>query len=187
MTNTSSAGTNVTYGKETFFTGDLATGILFNSDPLKVSTNFLNKTVSHNGGLEFVYDYSPDVTFEYSYASTSDIYYYKLENYSNKNIRVNYGYEELYDNNFTLSFNYERLQHLDTKKFSHTDSFFLKLGRIQQEDYEFALSLDALQDYKVRSHYLTKLGEYDLKVGSNYNFISEIPEYGAMIEISKKH
>ena len=99
----------------------------------------------------------------------------------------NYGYEELYDNNFTLSFNYERLQHLDTEKFSHTDSFFLKLGRIQQEDYEFALSLDALQDYKVRSHYLTKLGEYDLKVGSNYNFISEIPEYGAMIEISKKH
>ena len=187
MTNTSSAGTNVTYGKETFFTGDVATGILFNSDPLKVSTNFLNKTVSHNGGLEFVYDYSPDVTFEYSYASTSDIYYYKLANYSNKNIRVNYGYEELYDNNFTLSFNYERLQHLDTKKFSHTDSFFLKLGRIQQEDYEFALSLDALQDYKVRSHYLAKLGEYDLKVGSNYNFISEIPEYGAMIEISKKH
>ena len=187
MTNTSSAGTNVTYGKETFFTGDVATGILFNSDPLKVSTNFLNKTVSHNGGLEFVYDYSPDVTFEYSYASTSDIYYYKLANYSNKNIRVNYGYEELYDNNFTLSFNYERLQHLDTEKFSHTDSFFLKLGRIQQEDYEFALSLDALQDYKVRSHYLAKLGEYDLKVGSNYNFISEIPEYGAMIEISKKH
>ena len=104
--------------------------------------------------------------------------------YKNKNIRVNYGYEELYDNNFTLSFNYERLQHLDTEKFSHSDSFFLKLGRIKEEDYEFTFSLDALQDYKLSSHYSTQLNEFDLKIESNYNFMSENPEYGAMLQIS---
>ncbi len=183
MTNASSSATNVIYGKQTFVTGDVATGFLFNSDPIKKT----DITISHNGGLEFVYDYSPDITFEYTYAGDSNAEYYKVENYSQKNIRANYGFEEIYKNNFTFSANYERLQHLDSNKFSHTDSFFIKVGHIKEEDYEFALSLDALQDYKVRSHYSTTLGKFDLKIGSNYNFMSQAPEYGAMLEISNKH
>ena len=35
MTNVSSGATNVIYGSETFAAGDLATGILFNTDPFK--------------------------------------------------------------------------------------------------------------------------------------------------------
>ena len=180
MTNASSSGTNVVYGKESFFIGDLAAGILFNSDPYK----YANSIISHNGGLEFVYDISPDINFHYSYADSSETNLYKVKKYSQKNIRMNYGFEEIYDNNFTISLNYERLQHLESAKFSHTDSFFLKVGRIKQEDYEFALSLDALQDYKVSTHYLAQLGEFDLKMESNYNFISETPDYGALIEVS---
>jgi len=182
MTNTSSAATNVIYEKQTLVTGDLSTGILFNSDPYKYG----NSIISHNGGLEFVYNYSPDTTFKYSYADSSDTHFYRVENYSQKNVRLNYGFEEIYDNNFTISLNYERLQHLDhpSDKFSHSDSFFLKVGRIKEEDYEFALTLDALQDYKVNSHYSTQIGKFDLKMRSNYNFMSETPEYGALFEIS---
>ena len=66
--------------------------------------------MSHNGGLEFVYDYSPDITFEYSYAGSSNAQQYTVEKYSQKNIRANYGYENVYNNNFTLSLNYERFQ-----------------------------------------------------------------------------
>ena len=182
MTNASSGGTNVIYGKETFFTGDLATGVLFNSDPIKYPDGIM----SHNGGLEFVYDYSPDITFDYSYAGSTKTESYKIEKYSQKNIRVNYGFESYYNNNFTLSTNYERLQHLDSDKFSHSDSFFVKVGRIKEEDYEFAFRLDALQDYKVSSHYSTQLGEFDFKISSNYNFMSEIPDHGASLEISSK-
>ena len=180
MTNSSSAGTNVIYEKETFFTGDLATGVLFNSDPVKYG----NKIISNNGGLEFVYDYSPDITFEYSYAGSSKNELYNVEKYSKKNIRANYGIETVYQNNFTISINYETLQHLDSNKYSNTDSFFLKVGRIKEEDYEFDLSFDALQDYKVSTYYLTKLDKFDLKIESNYNFISVVPEYGVILEIS---
>ena len=110
----------------------------------------------------------------------------KYHYHSQKNIRLNYGFEEVYENNITISLNYERLQHLDHPgdKFSHSDSFFFKVGRTKEEDYEFALSLDALQDYEVSSHYSTQIGNFDLKMGSNYNFMSETPEYGAMFEIS---
>ena len=106
-------------------------------------------------------------------------------------MRFSYGIEEVYENNLTLSFNYERLQHLDSFNYdynenSHTDSFFLKIGRVKKEDYDFALSFDALQDYKLNSHYSKKLGVFDLDIDANYNFTSVVPEYGALVQISNK-
>jgi len=182
LTNISSKATNVIYEDETFLTGDLAAGILFNSDPIKIPEGIFR----HNGGLEFVYDYSPDIDFEYSYAGSSNTQIYEVEKYSQKNIRANYGYEALYNNKFTLSLNYERLQHLDSNKFSHTDSLFVKVGRVKEDDYEFAFNIDALQDYKINNYYLINLGGFDLKISSNYNFMSEIPDHGASLEISSK-
>ena len=187
MTNASSGATNVIYGSEKFVTSDLATGILFNLDPIQ----YKNKSVSHNGGLELVYDYSPDVVIDYTYSDSSSSELYKIEKYSQKNMRFSYGIEEVYENNLTLSFNYERLQHLDSFNYdynenSHTDSFFLKIGRVKKEDYDFALSFDALQDYKLNSHYSKKLGVFDLDIDANYNFTSVVPEYGALVQISNK-
>ena len=43
--------------------------------------------------------------------------------YSEKNIRGNIGLEAIYNNGMTLSLNYERFQHIDNHRYSHTDSF----------------------------------------------------------------
>ena len=192
MTNVSSGATNVIYGSESFVAGDLATGILFNTDPYKYN----NKTTSHNGGLEFVYDYSPDVITDYSFSDDSNTEFYEIEKYSQSNIRLSYGIEEVYENNLTLSFNYERLQHLNSSNYvsehaynnedSYSESFFFKVGHIKKEDYQLALSLDALQDYKLNSHYSKKLGVFNLDFDANYNFMSVVPEYGALVNISNK-
>ena len=182
MTNTSSAATNVIYEKETFQTGDLATGFLFNSDPVKHSTG----TMSHNGGLEFVYDYSPDITFEYSYAGSSNAQQYTVEKYSQKNIRANYGYENVYNNNFTLSLNYERFQHLDSDKFSHTDSFLIKVGHISEEDTQFAFDFDPLSSNSAKLSYVKDINNFNLKLNSNMNLFTKIPDYGANLEVSSK-
>ena len=74
----------------------------------------------------------------------------------------------------------------DYNENSHTDSFFLKIGRVKKEDYDFALSFDALQNYKLNSHYSKKLGVFDLDVDANYNFTGVVPEYGALVQISNK-
>ena len=182
MTNTSSAATNLIHEKETFQTGDLATGFLFNSDPVKHSTG----TMSHNGGLEFVYDYSPDITFEYSYAGSSNAQQYTVEKYSQKNIRANYGYENVYNNNFTLSLNYERFQHLDSDKFSHTDSFLIKVGHISEEDTEFAFDFDPLLNNSAKLSYVKDINNFNLKLNSNMNLFTKIPDYGANLEVSSK-
>ena len=58
------------------------------------------------------------------------------------------------------------------------------MGRVKEEDYEFVMNIDALQDYKIKNYYLVNLNEFDLEIGSHYNFASEIPDYGANIEVS---
>ena len=58
------------------------------------------------------------------------------------------------------------------------------MGRIKEEEYEFAFNIDALQDYKIKNNYLVNLNGFDLEIGSHYNFTSEIPDYGANIEVS---
>ena len=60
------------------------------------------------------------------------------------------------------------------------------MGHIKEEDYQLALSLDALQDYKLNSHYSKKLGVFDLDFDTHYNFTSVVPDYGALIKISNK-
>ena len=42
------------------------------------------------------------------------------------------------------------------------------------------------KDFKISNYYLTKLGLFDFKISSNYNFMSEIPDHGASLEISSK-
>ena len=184
MTNTSSAATNVIYEKETFQTGDLATGFLFNSDPVKHSTG----AMSHNGGLEFVYDYSPDITFAYSYAGSSNTQFYNVEKYSQKNIRANYGIENVYNNNFTLSVNFEKFIHLGgySDKNSHADSIFFKFGHIGEEESEFGFNYKPLQNNNTEISYLKNYDNFNLKVKSNYGMYSKIPDYGANIEFSSK-
>ena len=56
---------------------------------------------SHNGGLEFVYDYSPDITFAYSYAGSSNTQVYKVENYS-QNLILLFTWTIEYDADSTL-------------------------------------------------------------------------------------
>jgi hypothetical protein len=176
--------TNVVYEKETFLTSDLATGVLFNSDPVKHSSG----TMFHNGGLEFVYDYSPDITFAYSYAGSSNTQFYNVEKYSQKNIRANYGIENVYNNNFTLSVNFEKFIHLGgySNKNSQADSIFFKFGHIGEEESEFGFNYKPLQNNNTEISYLKNYDNFNLKVKSNYAMYSKIPDYGANIEFSSK-
>ncbi len=107
-----------------------------------------------------------------------------MDNYSEKNLRANLGFETVYLNGFTFSFNYERFQHLDSHRFSHTDSLLIKLGHIKEEDSEFAFNFDPLINNLVKLSYVKDLHGFDLKLNSSYNFDSPIPEHGTDIEVS---
>ena len=172
--------TDVLYEEDVFENAEIAAGFLFD---LK-EYNFDGGRVNTNGGLEAVYDLTPDIKLEYSSQGSSDVTILEINNYSKKNIRANLGIETIYLNGFTFSLNYERFQHLDNHRFSHTDSLLIKLGHVKDEDSEFAFNFDPLINNLVKLSYVKDLHGFDIKLNSSYNFDSQIPEYGTDIEVS---
>jgi len=88
----------------------------------------------------------------------------------------------LYESGTTFALNYERFQGLDYS--SHQDSIFIKFGHAGEEESEFALNYKPLENNQMELSYVKDVNGFDVKVGSNYSLMSEIPEYGANIEVS---
>ncbi len=174
------AGTNTKYDNEIFESGEITTGFLFNTDKQK----FDNGTIVYNGGLEFVYDITPDVNFHYQDVGGSSSNLVSIDRYSKANIRGNFGFEKVYTNGLTFSLNYEIFQHLDKDRFSHTDSLLFKFGRLNDEDFDFAFNYDPFRDNQTEISYLKNLGNFKLKIDTDYSLFSKIPDYGANLEIS---
>ena len=173
-------GTNIIYEEGNFKSGEVAAGFLFNLNDIETSDGIFKR----NGGLEIVYDITPDVKLEYSNQGSSNVNTATIEKYSHKNIRGNIGSEAIYNNGLTLSLNYERFQHIDSHRYSHTDSFLIKVGHIIEEDSEFAFNFDPLKNNETSIDYTKNINGFDVKVSSNYSLMSEIPDYSANLEIS---
>ena len=173
-------GADIIYEEDTFESGEVAAGFLFNLNDIETPDGIFKP----NGGLEIVYDITPDVKLEYSNQGSSNVNTTTIEKYSYKNIRGNIGLEAIYNNGITLSLNYERFQHIDNHRYSHTDSFLIKVGHISEEDAEFAFNFDPLKNNETSIDYTKNINGFDVKVSSNYSLMSQIPDYGANIEVS---
>ena len=84
------------------------------------------------------------------------------------------------ENGFSLMTIYERNQSNN----SHSDTLYLGVGYTPSEDIEYAMSLD--DDDKVFFNYKRNIKGFDITFSSNYSLMSEISEYAANLEISKR-
>ena len=98
------------------------------------------------------------------------------------NIKGNIGFEFAQKRGSTFSINYERYQSIDQS--GHTDSLLFKLGTINKQNANFDVIYDPLNNNKTKLSYLKNLGNFKLKLNSNYSLFSKIPDYGANIELS---
>ena len=106
--------------------------------------------------------------------------------YSTKNLKGNLGLEVIFTNESTLSLNYERFQHLDLGRSGKTETFIVKIGKIIEGDSEFAFNYEPMQNNQMELSYVKDVNGFDVKVSSNYSAVSQIPDYGANIEVSTK-
>ena len=63
---------------------------------------------------------------------------------------------------------------------SHSDTLYFGLGYVPSDDIEYAMNLD---NNKAYLSYNRNLNGFDIRVNSNYNLMSSIPDYGATIEL----
>ena len=158
------------YKAQTIETGMISTGFTI-SDIL----NFNTFTFKPNGGLELGVDFSPSSDATYRYLSETTEYTKSIDQDS-KNLRANIGFDLITENGFSVMTIYERNQSDN----AHSDTLYLGFGYIRTDDTEYAMTLD---NDKASLSYERDLNGFDIRMSSNYSLMSQIPEYGATLEI----
>jgi hypothetical protein len=179
--------TDIIYAEDTFESGELSAGFLFEMDKFKGYEG----TFQPMGAVEIIYDLTPDVDYKYKNAGSTAVNKDTiLGKYSRRSLKTELGFEWIHLNGFTVSPTYERIIRLsndEKKKELLSERFIVKLSRSKEEDKsQFALNFDPLSDNPTKLTYVKNLNGFDIKINSNYNLSSKIPDYGANIEVSSK-
>ncbi len=182
-----SPATDIIYAEDTFKSGELSAGFLFEMDKFKGYEG----TFQPMGAVEIIYDLTPDVDYKYKNAGSTAVNKDTiLGKYSRRSLKTELGFEWIHLNGFTVSPTYERIIRLsndEKKKELLSERFIVKLSRSKEEDKsQFALNFDPLSDNPTKLTYVKNLNGFDIKINSNYNLSSKIPDYGANIEVSSK-
>ena len=163
------------YDKQQIETGMVSIGIRLDD-----TIQFNNLTFKPNGRLEYGANFSPSSNATVSYVSDpSTDYTLSIAHEETHNIRAGLGFDFITENGLTIMTNYER----DQSDNSHSDTLYFGVSYISNRETEYAMVLDndkAFFDYK------KNLNGFDIKVSSNYTLMSEIPDYGANLEVSSK-
>ena len=147
---------------------------------IDTSDKMEDKIINHHGRLDYIADLSQSSDAEFYYLNDqSTIYNYKVDNKSKHNFKIGYGFDVSLISGWSLVGNFERFK---SNGKGHSNDIYLSVGYVPTDKMEFAFDVN---DFENTNLSLTnKLDRFDLKMSSNYNFLSDIPDYGVKIDIS---
>ena len=174
---------NITYKKDTFQSGELAAGFLFEMDKYITEAGSLQPM----GGLELLYDLSPDNSYKYIYHGETNVIEDVIRKHTNKNLKYNIGFEMVYLNGFTFSSNFEKIMSIkkNGKSKSDRDTFIFKISRSKEEDDEFAFNYNPLNNHQSTLSYQKNINGFNYSINHNQIFDNSL-EHDTNIEVSSK-
>ena len=172
---------NITYKKDTFQSGELAAGFLFEMDKYITEAGSLQTM----GGLELLYDISPDNSYKYIYEGQTHVSEEVIRKHTNKNLKYNIGFEMIYLNGFTFSSNFEKIMSIkkNGKSKSDRDTFIFKISRSKEEDDEFAFNYNPLNNHQSTLSYQKNINGLDYSINHSQIFDNSL-EHDTNIEVS---
>ncbi len=152
-------------------------GILFDTTDEQGDT-----IINHHGRLEYVGDLSSSSDADFYFINNpSTVYNYSTSNKSEHNYRVGYGIDTTSISGWSTVINFERF---GAKGKGHSNEFYLSLGYVPIDEIKYALKIN---DFKSAGLEFTKeVDDLNLKIITNYDFLSVIPNYNAGILISNR-
>jgi len=161
----------------TFKSGNISAGLKFDN------VLYLNdNSISRNGFIEYIYDLTPDIDHYIKNHIDNVTLNKKINNHSLHNVKGNIGFEYMNSDGRTIAINYERFQSLN--KSGHKDSLLIKFGGVKKYNANLDVIYDPINNNNTTVSYLKQMDNLNLKLNSNYSLFSNIPDYGANIEIS---
>ena len=169
----------LTYGKQTAENGLASIGLEIN-DIIKFSDSSLKPFGSFQYGLDF--SNSSDVKMNYV-SDTSTIYTYTPGINSTHLLTAEAGFNYELKDHLKLTGIFKRIQGSGSQQ---TNNIRFGFHYISQRETEYAMSLDGSDELKTGLNISKNINGFDIKLGSNYSLMSEIPDYGINLKISNK-
>jgi len=176
----SESGTDaLTYGKQTVESGLVSIGLEIN-DNIKFSNSSLQPFGSFKYGLDF--SNSSDAKMNYV-SDTSTIYTYTPGINSTHLLTAEAGFNYELKDHLKLTGIFKRIQGNESQQ---TNNVRFGFHYISQRETEYAMSLDGSDELKTGLNISKKINGFDIKLGSNYSLMSQVPDYGVNLKISNK-
>ena len=161
-----------------FDSQDIGTIITSIGGAVDSSTNLRNGTFKPYFEYDYFADISPSSEQKISYKSDANSTYTLTNiNSSTHNFKSKLGFDFITHSGWDFTSSYQRTQ---SKGGGYSDGLYFGANYISRRDIKYAMSLDsnkAFLDYK------RNINGFNFTVGSNYTLMSEIPDYGANIEV----
>ena len=139
-----------------------------------------DEIINHHGRFEYISDLTQSSDAEFYYLnSQSTVYNYKVDNKSKHNFRIGYGFDVTSISGWSLVGNFERFK---ANGKGYSNEIYLSLGYVPIDKMKFAFDVNNFDNTSLSL--INNVSGFDLKMSSNYNFLSDVPEYGASIEFS---
>jgi len=150
-------------------------GILFDMTDERGDT-----IINHHGRLEYVGDLSSSSDAEFYFINNpSTLYNYSSNNKSEHNYRVGYGIDMTSISGWSTVVNFERF---GARGKGHSNELYLSVGYVPIDEIKYAFKIN---DFKNAGLEFTReVNHLDLKIVTNYDFLSVTPNYNANISIS---
>ena len=139
---------------------------------------FSNSSLKPFGLMKYGLDFSNSSDTKMNYVSdTSTIYTYTQGINSTHLLTAQAGFNYERTDSLKLNGSYKRIQGNESEK---TDTIKFGFNYKSQRAAEYAINLD---NDKASLSYKKDLNGFDIRMSSNYSLMSQIPEYGATIEV----
>ena len=123
------------------------------------------------GGIEIIYDLTPDITYKYQNAGETAVTKETLPGkYSRKDLKTNIGFEAIYTNGFTISADYQRKISLNDERIhllQIKNLLIVKFSNSKEKNTQFAFDFDPLMNNFANLSYAKDIGNFILKFNSN--------------------
>ncbi len=176
--------TDVRYESDTFESGELAAGILFETEKFETERGSFRPM----GAINLFYDFTPDIHYNYSLQGSSQVNQETITGaYSKRNLRTSIGFESIYGDGYTVTPIYEKVSKIERGKIRQTisETFIIKFSRTKEENNSsFALNFDPLSDNPANLSYTKKVNGFDVKLNTNYLGFNNNIDYFTNFEIS---
>ena len=138
------------------------------------------KTTNHHGRIEYVGDFSPSSNSEFYYLNNqSTVYDYKSNKKSKHNYRVGYGFDITSITGWSVVTSFERFG-ASGKGFYN--EVYLMIGYVPIDDMKFTFEIDNLNPSSLG--FVNKINNYNFKINSNFDILSDEKNHHTKILIS---